>query len=512
MKKTFQIIAVMAVMLAECATPCMSGGSQAAAAAAAAPALSGRAIIDVRDFGASPTNSAARNTEIIQACIDSLQTGQTLLINGKYRILGLYIDNKERIRISGKGCLVLSGAGPSAFIFELRNNIRDIQIDSLELIGENEKGIAFAGNRQDRDAYLEAQYATRPDMSDAELESALRIITGNNSVQKSVYHQSAIGNYSGQSIHGVIFNNLFIHDINVGISLNADLGGEYSNGLVISNKLINLPGAAPGQGYGIHLAGTVNCVIKANTIANASRHAIYQAKTRGGLDSETIIQDNVICDHRKSVALSRSSPRERGWIRAAMDVARSRSVLITGNTFNACYDTCLCIARDGAGGFPCSNITAVNNKFNARQNDSPYINIGEQLALDNCPTENIAIISNAFTASCAGLDVQILQGKNIHFSHNTFSRKGVTGNVRFVRVGLGLYISAPADIDRITFVRNRYSGPSGNPDTVVYDIDPNVGAGTSMVNISRNSLKSIAHLWSCGDDNKITNPNLVLKP
>jgi len=186
--------------------------------------------------------------------------------------------------------------------------------------------------------------------------------------------------------------------------------------------------------------------------------------------------------------------------------------MIMGNTFNACYDTCLYIARDGAGGFPCSNITAINNKFNARQNDSPYINIGEQLALDNCPTENIAIISNAFTAACAGYDIQILQGKNIRFAHNTFFREGVKGNVRFVRVGLGRYISASADIDRITFVRNRYSGPSGNPDTVVYDIDPNVGTGTSMVNISRNFLKSIARLWSCGDDNKITNPNLVLKP
>ncbi|MFH1477661.1 MAG: hypothetical protein ABIH24_09265 [Verrucomicrobiota bacterium] len=497
MKPIFQIIAVMAVTMAECA---------------AVPALSGRAIIDVRDCGASPTNSAARNTEIIQVCIDSLQTGQTLLINEKYRIRGLYIDNKERIRISGKGCLVLSGAGPSAFIFELRNNIRDIQIDSLELIGENEKGVAFTGNRQDRDAYLKDHYATRADMSDAELESALRIIADNNSVQKSVYQQSAIGNYSGNSIHGVIFKNLFIHDINIGISLNADLGGEYSNALVISNKLINLPGAAPGQGYGIHLAGTVNCTIQANTIINTSRHAIYHAKTRGGMDSSTIIQDNVICDHRKSVALSRSLPRERGWIRAALEVTRSRSVLIMGNTFNACYDTCLNIARDGAGGFPCSNITAMNNKFNARQNDSPYINIGEQLALDNCPTENIAIVSNAFTASSAGYDVQILQGKNINFSHNIFSRKGVTGNVRFVRVGFGRYISASADIDRITFVRNRYSGPSGKPDTVVYDIDPKVGAGISAVNISKNSLKSIAHLWSCGDDNKITNPNLVLKP
>jgi len=96
-KQIFQIIAVIAVTMAECAVPCMSGSSQAAAA----PALSGRAIIDVRDCGASPTNSAARNTEIIQACIDSLQTGQTLLINGKYRILGLDRITFIRNRYSG---------------------------------------------------------------------------------------------------------------------------------------------------------------------------------------------------------------------------------------------------------------------------------------------------------------------------------------------------------------------------------------------------------------------------
>lgn len=126
MKQIFQLMAAMALAMAEYAAPCMSDGSEAAAATAAAPTLSGRTIIDARGCGASPTNSAARNTEIMQACIDSLQAGQTMLINEQYRILGLYIDNKERIRISGKGCLVLSGAGPSAFIFELRNNIRDI--------------------------------------------------------------------------------------------------------------------------------------------------------------------------------------------------------------------------------------------------------------------------------------------------------------------------------------------------------------------------------------------------
>ena len=468
-------------------------------------------IIDVKDHGASPNKSPAENTAVIQGCINSMQAGQTLLINERYRMLGLCIDNKDNIRISGKGCLILSGTNASAFIFELRHNIHDIQIDSLELIGENENGIAFIGNGQDRDIYLKDQYGTRPNMSAAELEKRLRIITSNRIGEKSVYHQAAIGSYSGQSISNAVFNNLFIHDINVGISLNADLGGEYSDVQVVSNKISNLPGAAPGQGYGIHLAGTKNCIIKDNTIANASRHAIYHAKSQNGVDSKTLIQGNTILNHRKSVALSRA-PSSGGWIRAAMDIARSRSVMVESNTFNACYDTCLYISRDSIQGYSCSNVTVINNHFSARQNDSPYINIGEQFASSNYFTEGVVVASNTFKASCLGYDVQILQGRNINFSYNTFSRTGVSGNLRFIRLGCEAYVSAPSDIDHVTFVGNRYSGPPNISDAIVYFIDPKVAAGSSVINISKNSLKFIPRLWRCSDDKAIVNPNFVLKP
>jgi len=467
--------------------------------------------IDVRKHGASPTKSPPENTEAIQSCINSMQAGQTLLINERYRILGLYIDNKDNIRISGNGCLILSGANSSACIFELRNNIRNIQIDSLELAGENEKGIAFIGNSKDCEIYLRDHYGTRSDMSAEELETKLRIITDNRISQKSAYGQAAIGNNSGQSIHDVIFKNLFIHDINIGISLNADLAGEYKNAQVIGNKIYNLLGAAPGQGYGIHLAGTSNCTIKSNTIVNASRHSIYHAKTRSDAGSETLIQNNTISDHRKSVACSRASG-SGGWIRAAMDISRSKSILVERNIFNTCYDTCLCISRDTMQGFSCSNVTVIDNQFNKRQNDSPYIVIGEQCASSNYITEGITVTGNTFKASSPGYDVQILQGKNIVFSTNTFSRAKLKSNICFVRLGNDAYISDQSDIDRITFVGNRYSGPANNSDTIAYFIESKLGDGNSAVKISKNSLKFVPCLWRCSGDKTITNPNLVLKP
>lgn len=479
--------------------------------ATAADTPSRPTLIDVRKHGASPTKSPSENTEVIQACINSMQAGQTLLINERYRILGLYIDSKDNIRISGNGCLILSGANSSACIFELRNNIRNIQIDSLELTGENEKGIAFIGNSKDCEIYLRDHYGSRPDMSASELEAKLRIIADNRASQKSTYGQAAIGNNSGQSIHDVIFKNLLIHDINIGISLNADMGGEYNNAQVIGNKIYNLVGAAPGQGYGIHLAGTTNCTIKSNTIVNASRHSIYHAKTRSDAGSGTLIQNNTISDHRKSVACSRV-PGSVGWIRAAMDISRSKSVLVERNTFNACYDTCLCISRDTLQGYSCSNVTVTNNQFSNRQNDSPYIVIGEQYASGNYITEGVMVKGNTFKASSPGYDVQILQGKNIVFSGNTFFRAKVTGNVCFVRLGHDAYISAQSDIERITFVGNRYSGPANNSDTIAYFIESKLGGGTSRVNISKNSLKFVPRLWRCGDDKEIVNPNLVLKP
>ncbi|OGV48196.1 MAG: hypothetical protein A2017_18480 [Lentisphaerae bacterium GWF2_44_16] len=472
------------------------------------------AIIDVKNHGASQNKSPSENTKIIQDCIDSMQVGQTLLINGKYRILGLYIDGKNNIRISGNGCLILSGANPKAYIFELKNNIRDIQIDSLELTGENGKGIAFIGNSKDCEAYLSDHYGTRPDMNAAELETKLRIILNNSASQKSAYGQTAIGNNSGQSINNVIFKNLFIHDINIGISLNADLGGEYSNAQVIGNKICNLIGAAPGQGYGIHLAATANCIIKSNTIVNASRHSIYHAKTRNDAGSGTLIQNNTILDHRKSVANSRP-PGSTGWIRAAMEICRSKSVLVERNTINACYDTCMCISRDTVQGYSCSNITVTNNQFSNRQNDSPYIVIGEQYASSDYITEGIKITDNTFKASSPGYDVQILQGKNIMFSNNNFFRTGAESNISFIRLGHDAYIFTQSDINQLTFVGNRYSGPPGNSDTVAYFIASKLSDGTSSVNINKNSLKFVSHLWCCGDNNNknktISNPNFVLK-
>ena len=470
---------------------------------------SAASIIDVKNYGARSTKSSSENTEIIQACINSMQAGQTLLINGKYQILGLYIDNKNNIRITGKGCLILSGAKPNAYIFELKNNIRNLQIDSLELVGENGKGIAFIGNSKDCEIYLRDHYGANPDLSSAEVETRLRIITDNSSDQKTVYRQTAIGNYSGQSIYNVLFKNLFIHDINVGISLNADLAGEYKNAQVLGNKIYNLPGASSGQGYGIHLAGTNNCTVKRNTIVNASRHSIYHGKTRGDVGSGTLIQNNTISDHRKSVACARVSGAT-GWIRAAMDVSRSKSVIIEKNTFKACYDTCLYIARDTIQKYSCSNINVTKNKFSDRQNNSPYIVIGEQLASNNYNTEDIMIADNSFKTSSPGYDVLILQGKNIVFSNNTFSRKMISGNICFVCLGNDAYISDSSDIDKITFVGNRYSG-SKKYGTVAYFICSKLANGISNVNIKKNSLKSISHLWRCSNDGAIVNPNLVLK-
>ncbi|MFA5132938.1 MAG: right-handed parallel beta-helix repeat-containing protein [Candidatus Paceibacterota bacterium] len=150
----------------------------------------------------------------IQACITAAPTNSTIIMDGDYTIAtGLTITSKTHLTIKGNGSITLSAASTTAVIFQLADTCDDIVIEGLELVGE-----------------------------------------GNSTISD---FQGGISAASGQTISNTRFSNLYIHDVNQGIVLNANLSGTWKNA-VVENCLIkdiraNATSTA-GQGYGIDIA------------------------------------------------------------------------------------------------------------------------------------------------------------------------------------------------------------------------------------------------------------------
>jgi len=336
--------------------------------------------------GAVPTTVQAklRKLEIsdsdfptLQQAIDALVPGQRLNISSDYTLsTGLTITNKSRIRITGKGKISLSGASSSAFIFKLVGTIDDLEIDSLTLVGEN----------------------------------------------NSAYSQTAIGCNSGQTVSNARFHDLNISQINVGISLNADLGGSYTKSKVYNNTLTSLIGVNPGQGYGIHLANATDCQVYSNVIDGAQRHSLYQAK---GAYCNNIYSNNIIRNHRSGVASALYRP--------AFSCQRSSNVTIANNKFIDGYDGSLEIAHDSSGGFDCSNILVIGNSFVRRKNVVADIAIGEQAVPTANDTFKVDLIGNTFdedvVLSSGGVNIVVFNGRLITIKDNRFRKYNVTSSL-----------------------------------------------------------------------------------
>ena len=147
--------------------------------------------------------------------------------------------------------------------------------------------------------------------------------------------------FAGSSSRGEK-KNIIIHDNKIshqrlGISLNADLDGKYSNCAIYGNTIRDISGENPGHGYGIHLANIEHCVIRDNIIENCDRHSIYHA-----WGNHNTISGNTIRNHRANVPFN---------LRAAVAIYRnSHHVRIENNLFeNGCsMDIHLNASPDGS--------------------------------------------------------------------------------------------------------------------------------------------------------------------
>ena len=397
--------------------------------------------VSVEDFGAIG-DGATDDTTAIQAAIDALQSGQTLVFDKNYLISSaLTITDKTRIRLTGKGRVFFSGAPSGDYIFTMVGTIDNLEIDSLTLEGD--------GN--------------------------------------ATYSQGAIGNNSGQTISNTRFHDLTIKNINVGISHNANLGGSYTTGFTYNNYLENILGTVAGSGYGIQAARAYNLHIYGNTINNASRHSIYVGK---GQNLACLIENNIIINHRKDV--HDASPR------CAIDCGRTSGVTIANNTFRDCYDGQIYLGADTSTGDDNGDILIIGNKFGTPKNAVPCIWLGEQLV----PTTNflykIDIFDNTFEQDCSitlSAVISLLAGTQITIKNNRLRAYSVASQLPiFVEMGDTRYITSDSHINDITVCDNVATSDKGSTvggSRLLYIVDQ-LCTGSSRYTAKNNSCPTWA--------------------
>lgn len=397
--------------------------------------------VSVEDFGAVG-DGTTDDTDAIQAALDALTSGQTLMFSKNYKVTAaLTITNKSRIRLSGKGRVFFSGAPSGDYIFTMVGTIDNLEIDSLTLEGDNNSG----------------------------------------------YSQGAIGNNSGQTISNTSFHDLTIKNINVGISHNANLSGSYTGGLCYNNYLENIKGTVAGSGYGIQAARAYNLKIYGNTINNASRHSIYIGR---GQNLACLIENNVIINHRKDVF--------DASIRAAIDCGRVSGVTIMGNTFRDCYDGQIYLGQDTSTGDDCADILIIGNKFGTPKNAVPCIWLGEQLVPTTNEMFKIDVLDNTFeqdatltTASC----ILLLNGNQITVKNNRLRVYSVASTLPiFMEMGDTRYISSDTHIGDITVNDNVATSDKGSTiagSKLLYIVDQ-LCTGSSRYTAKNNSCPTWA--------------------
>jgi hypothetical protein len=328
------------------------------------------------------------DTATIQKAINNaIDHGATLLVppgpgGGCYRSGNLLIHNSTNLTIQGSGgTICFKGRGPDNARIGLQysGTVTNLTIEGLEISGAGPDAAFHAG----------------------------------------------IWGYSGAVIKNLTVRNNYIHDVSLGISVNADLGGSIDGFLIEGNRVENVIGSLPGTGYGIHHANgsgmPSNGRIIGNMIVGAQRHSIYEGK-----GSAVVIANNTIENH----AIGRPTP---GSAMPAIVISRGTDITVSGNVVDGATDGSLGIDTDNR--FITRNITVIGNSFSNPLGLFPMVTIGTvDPAHDGWP-ESVAFIGNTFYASNTHvLPIQINCGKHLNFVANTITDINASGHAAAVEI------------------------------------------------------------------------------
>lgn len=389
------------------------------------------------------------DTEKINKAIANAPNGSEIIIDRERDVYGINIKDKSDLKITGGGTLNLIGDG--AYGFKLIGEVPNVEIETLMLKGSSDP--------------LSNQYG--------------------------------VTSSSGQNIVGVYIHDLNIQDVNVGISLNADLSGTYDSARITRNKLKNMKGTDPGAGYGIHLANATNTIVEGNEIDGAQRHSIYQAK--GGKGNQ--IKRNTIKNHRLGVATASYRP--------ALYIARSNHVKVEDNLLIDCYDGCIMVSGDSTTGYGTSDIDIVGNTIiNPRNVVSPII-CGEQM-IPSVLTQRVNFMLNniIYNNYPGGAMFKFLNGMDIKFALNNLTALSVNGTTVFGVELSDNFIADAAQANNIKLHQNTFNFQGNLGSSRGHHVGIKYAAGWMYVDI-RNSSYIGGVYNSIEFGAPVTNPNLT---
>ena len=293
-----------------------------------------------------------------------------------------------------------------------------------------------------------------------------------------MYHAGVAGP-SGSNLKNIVIQRNYIHDVSLGISLNADEGGTLDGFLIAENKVENVIGFLSGFGYGIHDANgsgkPSNGKIVGNTLIGCQRNSIYQAKGSG-----IVIANNVILDH------GRGRPRQN-YPLTGIQLARGSDLLVINNRVEGAQDGSLEIGTDHQ--IPTFNITVINNRFLSPKGWLPSVTIGSARPDLEGTTEDVKFIGNLFIEDGVNIvPVQINSGKRITFAGNSMQVRNAPGYVPGIAIRpAGEHPGAATYSDQLTFVNNEIDFGS-SPAGAGFDISPDAAKSSIAMRFSGNQV------------------------
>jgi len=321
--------------------------------------------ISVKWYGAKG-DGETDDTSAIQEAIDALTDGQILYFpSGNYKRGYLTIKDKSNIRIMGRGAThTLIGSDAK---FELQGTIDGLVIEGLTIQGN--------GVVSDRHSLT-----TQP---------------------------------SGQTLKNIIIRDNIIHNVVLGISVNADTSGTIDNVLIENNTITTIVGEGTGEGYGIHVSHhdssvSANIVIRNNTIYDAYRHSIYVARGRGF----KVLNNNII-DHKKN-ASNQTSPR------SAINISRSADVQCYGNLLDNTHTAGIMVGSDESGSSnEATNIHIKDNVIRMSNLEQFGISVGYVSPSTKEPLTYVEVEGNIVHGA-----ISLYFGKKVSVRQNIVRRNG----------------------------------------------------------------------------------------
>jgi Pectate lyase superfamily protein len=364
--------------------------------------------VSVKDFGAKG-DGVTDDTKAIQAALTSVPTGTVTfpVTNGCYKSGNLMISNKTDFVLEGNHQEICwtGTANADEFIgFQYSGSLTNVTIQNFRLIGDEVLGHRHCG----------------------------------------------VWGRSGARLVNLRVTGNYIHNVTLGISINAERSGSISRFSVDHNNIDTVLGTEPGSGYGIHHAnGSGNPsdgTIEENTIAGTQRHGIYQAK-----GSRVLIRKNTILNHRQAVPEIVGSPRP------AVQIARSTYIAFEDNVIEGAKDGSLQVALQP--GTTCDHITVSGTTITRPVGPQSPVTIGTSDPQHDGICTNVRFSNSNISYELEGSPaLQIDSGKHVLVLNNVFSvtsrsREGAVIGLRGYGEGPGTALYT----DDVTFSGNKIS-------------------------------------------------------